>query len=262
MNHDIISIVKSFSSTKDLCNIESCSSLYYSSKIPLYQLQLRKIQCWPIDINNIQTIFERCVELGLLCAIHYLINTYQLTPGDALYKASRNGHLKVLKYLVETFQLTAKDARDNDNCALGWASRNGHLKVLKYLVETFQLTSKDARDNDNCALRMASANGHLEVLKYLVDRFQLTPKDARSQNNDALLQASLGGHLNIVKYLIETFQLTAKDARVGDERAIQLTLRSTINYYIIEYLVEKFHVNTFPYTVLKRNVNTLVIWSP
>ncbi|KAJ6028114.1 hypothetical protein N7540_003690 [Penicillium herquei] len=154
----------------------------------------------------------------------------------ALWRASRDSHLKVVKFLVEKganisvadkFGVTPLNAAascgelkvvgfllEKGESLLtpdhkGWnplhsASFRGCLEVVQHLVETVTDIDISTLNKDGWTpLNGASANGHLEVVKFLVES-RADISIPNTQGWSPVNTASANGHLEVLKFLIQS----------------------------------------------------------
>ncbi len=114
---------------------------------------------------------------------------------NALWAASKHGHLDVVKFLLKDHDPSDKIRRgpsDKIRGVLPVAAMNGHLDVVKFLLPYVDL-ERDATD----ALEVASRHGWLEVVKLL-----LPYSNPKANDSLALQWAAGSGYLEIVKSLL------------------------------------------------------------
>ena len=136
------------------------------------------------------------------------ITTLRNDGADALYIASRYGHLTVVEQIVEDVEEVNRDDVElvvtrgtfKGRTGLLTAAFHGHSLVVRKLF--LSGTDIDYQDDYNyTALMYAAKEGYIELVKWLVTNgADVSKKD--QDGNTALKIARAEGHTNIVKHLI------------------------------------------------------------
>ncbi|KAL1306479.1 hypothetical protein AAFC00_005174 [Neodothiora populina] len=140
---------------------------------------------------------------------------------DALYAASKNGHVDIVRQLVER-------GLDAETDALEVASYEGHADIVLLLLQ--KGVNIDARSNRGSALQAASFKGHFDIVQILLKRGANVNAE-KGEYGNALHVASMSGSATVVQKLLE------QGANVSSDTLCSATWRGHTD--IVRQLLEK-----------------------
>ncbi len=123
-----------------------------------------------------------------------------MSDGKELLKAADDGDLPKVKSLVESNIIDIEYKDTNGRNALYWASRNGHLNLVKYLLDK-GLKTNEADKGGRSPLWIAACNGHVGVIKALIER-KADIEHVGYNSQRPLHIAANKGKLDVVKLLL------------------------------------------------------------
>lgn len=141
------------------------------------------------NYENDSYLLTLACKSGCYKIVETIINRVEKIAPEALYEASKWGHLNIVELLV----FRDADITYKNNAALRKACERGHYSIAVFLVEH----GADVHADDDFSIRWASKEGHLQIVQYLVSQ----GADVHALDDWALRWAKLEGRDSIVKYL-------------------------------------------------------------
>ncbi|KAG2001188.1 hypothetical protein GB937_010426 [Aspergillus fischeri] len=163
--------------------------------------------------------------------------TVQYWVSEALPKAAKYGHERIVKLLIKEGVLT--EPGSNIGQALAWSARNGHLGVVKRLIKGGADINKFDGQVDGTALTLAAASGRNDVVEYLL-RKGANVQDDNNCGYYALYEAARNGDLDMVEALVNhraQLDAVAPNSRDGNTALLIAVERGHGN--VVDFLLRK-----------------------
>jgi DNA-directed RNA polymerase subunit N (RpoN/RPB10) len=263
---ELLTMVKSFLSNKDLYEINLACRFFQFSCVSRTERRLRKCKLWncPRFSNNcnhlscwkyktrfikIDEFFSYNFEIYIKNLVrnfetftfvfnHYKsIMDYDHILSEVFLHACRYGKLSVVQYICNTYDLNRDAVLSERGLSVKWACYGGQFEIVQYIFDTFGFTKNDIPFDvrtDMGALAGACNSGNLLLVKYLCENINLNVNDVRSDR--AISNAAFVGHFSVIKYLCETYNLNAEDIAIDG-----VCLASQNGHLtIVQYLCERY----------------------